>query len=51
MVCRLGVGNLRQYCVQESALCDGGSVVVWAGIHNARRTSLVAPDGNVNAFG
>ena len=38
IVRRLGGGNFRHYCVQESALCDGGSVVVWAGIHKGRKT-------------
>ena len=50
IVRRLGGENIRPYCIQELALCDGGSVVVWAGIHKGRKTSLVAPDGNVNAF-
>ena len=34
----------------RAALCDGGSMVVWVGIHKGGKTSLVAPDGNVNAF-
>ena len=50
IVRRSGGGNLRHYCIQEPALFDGGSVVVWVGIHKGGKTSLVAPDGNVNAF-
>ena len=50
IVRRLGGGNLRHYCIQELALCGGGSVVVWAGIHKGRKTSSVAPDGNVKAL-
>ena len=50
IVRRLSGGNLRHYCIQEPALCDGGSMVVWVGIHKGGKTSLVAPDGNVNAF-
>ena len=42
--------ELRHYCIQAPALCDGGSMVVWVGIHKGGKTSLVAPDGNVNAF-
>ena len=37
IVRRLCSGNLRHDCIQESALCDGGSVVVWAGIHKGRK--------------
>ena len=29
IVRRLSGGNLRHYCIQEPALCDGGSMVVW----------------------
>ena len=50
IVRRLGGGNLRHYCIQEPALCIGGSIVVWVGIHKGGKTSLVALDGNVNAF-
>ena len=42
--------NLRHFCIQEPALCDGGSMVVWVGIHKGGKASLVAPDGNINAF-
>ena len=28
----------------------GGAMVVWVGFHKGGKTSLVAPDGNVNAF-
>ena len=30
---RLSGGNLRHYCIQELALCDGDSMVVWVGIN------------------
>ena len=52
IVRRLSGGNIRHYCIQEPALCDGGSMVVLllVGIHKGWKTSLVAPDGNVNAF-
>ena len=50
IVWRLSGGNLRHYCIQEPALCDGGSMVVRVGIHKGGKTSLVALDGNVNAF-
>ena len=50
LVRRLSGGNLRHYCVQEPALCDGGSMVVWVGIDKGGNTSLVTPDGNVNAL-
>ena len=49
IVRRLSGVNLWHYCIQEPALCDGGSMVVWVGIHKGGKTSLVAPDGNVNA--
>ena len=39
-----------QTVIQKPALCGGGSIVVWVGIHKGGKTSLVAPDGNVNAF-
>ena len=34
---QIGGGNLRHYCIQKPALCDGGSVVVWAGLHKGRK--------------
>ena len=37
IVRRLSGGNLRHYCIQEPALCDGGSMVVWVGIHKRRK--------------
>ena len=39
IVRRLSGGNLRHYCIQEPALCDGGSMVVWVGIHKGGKTS------------
>ena len=50
IVRRLNRVNVRHYFIQESALCDGGLMVVWIGIHKGGKTALVAPDGNVNAF-
>ena len=34
----LSGGNLRHYCIQEPTLCDGGSMVVWVGIHKGGKT-------------
>ena len=38
IVPRLSGGNLRHYCIQEPALYDGGSMVVWVGIHKGGKT-------------
>jgi hypothetical protein len=46
---RLRGENLRDDCIQESTQGGGGSVMVWAGIHYGGKTSLVVPDGNINA--
>ena len=40
IVRRLSGGNLRHYCIQELALCDGGSKVVWVGIHKGGKMWL-----------
>lgn len=46
---RLRGENLREDCVQESRQGGGGSVMVWGGIHHGGKTSLVVPEGNLNA--
>ncbi|CAK6950901.1 hypothetical protein CRYPA_351 [Scomber scombrus] len=46
---RLRGKKLRDDCIQETTQADGGSVMVWAGIHYGGKTALVVLDGNVSA--